>query len=88
MRDQHGLANQDFFRFLQLRHHINNIIKKQDLDKFCSESGILGVFISAYKAEHGLKTISKLYKGLQGLSEGNIKEKWEKEGNSVLSMDE
>ena len=91
LRDQYGLASQDLFRFLQLRHHVNKLISKEDMLKLLSGTGILSVFISAYRADQGHKTISKLYKGLQELSGVNtsyIKEKWEREGNFVLSIEE
>lgn len=91
LRDQYGLASQDLFRSLQLRHHVNKLISKEDMLKSLSGTGILSVFISAYRADQGHKTISKLYKGLQELSGANtsyVKEKWESEGNFVLSIEE
>lgn len=91
LREQHDFVKQDFFRFLQLRHHIDSIFSKDDLGKLGSGKGILGVFISAYRAESGSKTISKLYKGLQelrGVNTSYIKKKWESEGNFVLTTEE
>ena len=50
-REQPDLVRQDFFRFLQLRHHIDKIFSKDELRKLGSGTGILRVFISAYRAE-------------------------------------
>lgn len=63
-REQYGLARQDFCRFLQLRNHGDETISKEDLENLSSGSGKLNVFSSAYTAEPGHKTISRLYKGL------------------------
>lgn len=78
LREQYGFASQDFFRFLQLRHHIDKTLRKEDQEKSRSRPGILRVFISAYRADLGPRTISELYKCLQGLSGVNtpfVKEK-------------
>lgn len=63
----HGLNNSDFFRFLQVRHHINSSIPESQK---VFENDLLNFFISAYRADSGL--ISRLYKGLQGVKTTGI----------------
>ena len=85
LKRQHGLNNSDFFRFLQVRHHINSSIP--DSQKVF-ENELLNVFISAYGANSGLRIISRLYKALQGIkatSSTYIKQKWEREANSLIA---
>lgn len=71
LNEKHGLANQDFFRFLQLRHHIERVISKEDLEKLDSGAWILKNVIAAYRADLGDRIISKLYRGLQELRGGD-----------------
>ncbi len=77
----HGLNNKDFFRYLQVRHHINSIMLKSQK---VFENSLLKVFIGAYRADSGLKVISRLYRGLQEIkiaSTTYIKLKWDRETN-------
>ncbi len=57
LKRRHGLNNNDFFRFLQVRHHINNsMVKGQKV----FDNSLLKIFIGAYRADSGLKVISRL----------------------------
>lgn len=89
LKDKHGLTNQDFYRYLQVRHQVEQIIRKDNLESITT--GVLKVFITAYNSEPCYGIISKLYNGLRKLKEENtlyIKEKWEGEGNFVMSVEE
>lgn len=88
LKENYGLSNQNFYRFLQTRHYCEKMIRKEDLDK--TNSSILKVFLMAYKSDPSPKNISKLYHGiceLCGESTNYIKEKWEKEGNFSLHLE-
>ena len=83
----HALNNSDFFRFLQVRHHLNSTMLKSQK---ALENSLLKVFISAYRTDSMLKVISRLYRGLQEIKTVNttyIKQKWDRETNSCLSED-
>lgn len=89
IKDQYGLTNQDFYRYLQLRHYLEQTVRRENLDG--SELGLVSMFTQAYESNLGGKLISKLYRGVEDLK-GNdtvyIKQKWEREANIVLSIDE
>ena len=59
MREEYGLEQQDFYRFLQMRHCFDTL--KKDIDMANLESGMMKIFISAYKSECNYKIISKMY---------------------------
>lgn len=86
IKEKYGLANEDFFRFLQLRDYLK---KHKEWEKICSlPSKIEHLFISIIQGTVTKKFISYLYKALQeDLGENNldIKEKWELEMNTVIS---
>lgn len=65
LKEQYGLANQDLYRYLQLRHYIEQTIKKENLGS--SEAGIIKLFTSAYESNVGRKLISRLYMGVEDL---------------------
>lgn len=82
-----GLTNADFFRYLQLRNYFQQqIISRTDFG-----DPVLGLFLMAYKNTLVKGAIGKLYKGLMTKKDNStyhIKEKWEKEGNFIISNDE
>lgn len=85
MEEQYHLERQDFYRFLQMRHHFEKLRKDIDL-----EDGMIKLFISAYKSENIIKTISKIYNYFsKRKSEGSlyIKQRWDKESGNILSED-
>lgn len=87
LKDQYQLSKTDFFRFLQIRHHIHNYIPKRT-DLFSLP--VLNIFVKAYQADPGLKVISRLYKGIQEVKKWNtayIKKKWERETNTEILND-
>lgn len=89
LKIQYGLNNQDFYRYLQMRHYMEQMIKKVNMDEL--ESGFIKLFISAYESDSGKKIISKLYKEVEKIKGNNttyIKEKWEKEAGKVLTEEE
>ena len=69
LKNQYGLNNQDLYRYLQMRHYMEQNIKKFNLDEL--ESGIIKLFISAYDSEQGKKLNSKLYKEIKRLKGNN-----------------
>lgn len=77
LSDSYNLGKDDFFRYLQLRHHFNaNISKSQD------RKPLINIFLDACKGKLSKKQISKTYSVLQKekkLSTIYIKLKWEKE---------
>ena len=88
LKRQFGLNNDDFFRFLQVRHHVEQMIKEIKQEQ--GENILLKVFMDAYVSGSGQKTISRLYKGLQQMKDSSlqVKQKWEREGNFVISEDD
>lgn len=62
LKRQHGHNDSDFFRFLQVRHHLNSTMLKSQK---AFENSLLKVFISAYRTDSMLRVISTLYRGLQ-----------------------
>lgn len=87
LKKEYNLDKSDFYRYLQLRNHFENNIKiKTDLD-----DSILKIFIDAYKGSGSKGIISKLYKGFRSIkphSTEYVKEKWEKESNSIITVEE
>lgn len=85
--DTYNLGKEDFFRYLQLRHHFDKHIKTTE------EKGrdLIRVFVDAYKGNTNRKLISRLYSYLQldrGLSTMYVKKRWEKEANIEISEDD
>lgn len=86
MEEQYNLEQQDFYRFLQMRHHFETLRKDIDL-----EDGMIKIFASTYKSEYITKTISKIYKYFsKRKSEGSlyIKQKWDRESGNILPEDQ
>lgn len=82
--DTYNLGKEDFFRYLQLRHHFDKHIKTN------GEKGKdpIRVFIDAYTGNTKRKLISRFYSCLQldrGLSTMYVKKRWEKEANIKVS---
>lgn len=89
IKDQYSLTNQDFYRYLQLRHYVEQIIRRENTDGLESET--IRMFTSAYASNLGRKLISELYMGVENLKGNNtvyIKERWEREANIMLTEDE
>lgn len=88
LKGNHGLENQDFYRYLQLRHYAEHAIR--DVSKKV-EHRLLKVFLLAYQLDVCKNVISRLYSGLQEAKMVDtlyIKERWEREGNLSLSVEE
>jgi len=82
--DTYYLGKEDFFRYLQLRHHFDKNINTT------GEKGtdLIRIFINTYKDNNSRKLISKLYSYLQsdrGLSTMYVKMRWEKEANIKIT---
>lgn len=89
IKNQYGLNNQDLYRYLQMRHYMEQTIKKFNPDEL--QSGIIKLFISAYESDLGKKLITKLYKEVENLKGNNttyIKENWGNEAGRELSEEE
>lgn len=85
LRDEHGLARNEFHRYLQLRSYIDHECKLTDLsDVELAFSHIMKNALTMIPS----KSISKLYKALSYSSNNNtlyIKDKWEKESGIKIS---
>ena len=85
LRDEHGLEQRDFFRYLQVRHHFNQKCRPADFSK--TESEFFRILKSALVSIPS-KSISKLYNAQFLIGNENtlyIKEKWEKEAGIKMS---
>lgn len=89
LKNHYGLTNQDLYRYIQMRHYMEQTIRKDNFNG--KESGIIKLFILAFESNLGKKLISKLYTGVGNLK-GNdtvyIKEQWENEEKMMLSVEE
>uniref|UniRef100_A0A3Q2NZ35 YqaJ viral recombinase domain-containing protein n=1 Tax=Fundulus heteroclitus TaxID=8078 RepID=A0A3Q2NZ35_FUNHE len=80
----YNLEKQDFFRYLQLRHHYDRNIKfvgEEDL-------GLVNILLGSCKGNAPKKQISRLYSCLQvgrNLHTTYIKARWEKEGKILIT---
>lgn len=75
------------YRYLQVRHYLENTKRTQHK----SISGIIEIFLKAYRAEPRTKIVSKIFMEIQSLIESDvtyIKEKWEKDGGLTLQLEE
>ena len=89
MKEEYNLEQQDFFRFLQMRHYLKTVLKDVDMGNL--EEGMMNLFISAYKSKSNTKIISRTYKCLSNIRSGDayyIKEKWDRESNKALTGEE
>lgn len=87
VKDRWGLVNQDFYRFLQLRHYIEHDILKENLE---TDSVIIRMFILAYQSKLNKKLISIIYSGLESLKKEDseyIKKKWAIEAKIELTVE-
>lgn len=86
LTDTYNLEQQDFFRYLQMKHYFDKTIKTTE------EKGmnLINIFIDAYKGTVTRKLISQIYSALQqerGLSTMYIKSRWGREANTELTED-
>lgn len=87
LQKKHGLAQNDFYRYLQVRHYFNDNLKAI-FEKM--EPGFLQIFLSFSELKPHNNIISRLYKGIQQSkhdSTESIKKKWENEGNMTISKE-
>ena len=88
LQEKHGLERVDFYRYLQVRHYINQECKIKDLSVVEAE------FYSIIKAaldSTPSKAISELYCALSNADNRNtlyIKEKWEREAGIEISEEQ
>lgn len=86
-KEQFCLDKQDFYRYLQLRHHFDKdikILKEGDRD-------LINIVSDAYKGKVHKKVVSRIYLCLQSnkkMSTSYVKCNWEKEANITLTEDE
>lgn len=83
------MGQQDFYRFLQIRHYLRETLKGVDMLNL--EVGLMKLFRSAYNSEPTAEIISKIYKCFLDIYTGEsqyIKEKWDRESNGVLTGEE
>ncbi len=87
LQENYDLEKQDFYRYLQLRHHFDRNIKIHkdgDMD-------LIDILISAYKCKIHKKVVSRIYMCLQlhkKMSTLYVKNTWEKEASITLTEDE
>ncbi|XP_062909313.1 uncharacterized protein LOC134349231 [Mobula hypostoma] len=85
LQGKHGLEHNDFFRYLQVRHYVNQSCRYTDLSTV--ELEFFKILNSACSSIPS-KSVSRLYNALSHAKNVNtlyIKEKWEKEVGLVLS---
>ena len=83
LQESHKLDRQDFYRYLQIRHHFDRKIQIDDE----ADLDLVKICIDAYRGKIRNKLGSRLYSCLQH-STLHIKTKWEKEANITLTEDE
>ena len=87
IQEKYLLEKQDFFRYLQLRHFVNENVKKVTE----ANSSLIELFKRAYKSNCSKGVISAIYKRFLDLkthSTAYIKAKWEKESGIDISEEE
>lgn len=80
------LERQDFFRYLQLRHHYDRNIKFLEEE----DTGLVKIFLDSCKGNAPKKQISRLYKCLQTSRNNDttyIKTRWEKDAEIIIHDD-
>ena len=87
MQKDHGLQRQDFYRYLQVRHHYNqNVAGTFET----TGKGVVEVFEKAITSQICLKVVSRLYSSIRRVKPDGthyIKEKWEKESGLQISAE-
>lgn len=82
-----GLEKDDFYRYLQVRSYFNqNLWETWETSK----PGFLDVFLSLLKSGSCTKVVSRIYNGILLSKQGDtdhIRNKWEKEGNLIISVE-
>uniref|UniRef100_A0A146S7T5 Reverse transcriptase n=1 Tax=Fundulus heteroclitus TaxID=8078 RepID=A0A146S7T5_FUNHE len=87
LKTKYGLGQDDFYRYLQIRHYFHQNLKTVYEQK---DLGFLQIFLTLTRSHSQNNIISRLYKGIQQCTQGStedIKKRWEKEGNMVISHD-
>jgi len=87
IHENYLLEKQDFFRYLQLQHVVNENVKQVTE----ANSSPIELFKRAYKSNCSKGTMSAIYKRFLDLkthSTAYIKEKWEKESRIDISEEE
>lgn len=87
-KKEHKMENNDFFRYLQIRHRLTEILAE---GKEKQGNEVLKVFVTAYISGSGRGVISKLYKSFQCSPDHNthhVKDKWEREGDINMTVEE
>lgn len=86
LQNKFDLPNQDFFRFLQIRHYLH---AHQEWETLCNPASVMEhFFISTIEGTIKTKFISHIYRILQDDLKNNnldIKGKWELEMNVIIS---
>lgn len=88
LKEKHLLEKQDFYRYLQMRHYVDNT-KVENVNE--ASTYLMELFRKAYNSDTNIRTISGIYKGLSNLKTHStlyIKNKWEKEGGMSISEEE
>ncbi len=88
VKDQYHLTNLDQYRYLQLRNYLEQTMRGVINGR---RTEIIEMFTATYESKLGTKLISRLYKGvedLKGTDTVYIKERWERDANIVISVDE
>uniref|UniRef100_A0A672H408 Reverse transcriptase domain-containing protein n=1 Tax=Salarias fasciatus TaxID=181472 RepID=A0A672H408_SALFA len=88
MSKRYSLSQQDFYRYLQLRHYFNKNVKELLPEKM---TGITQMFIKAYNGKLSKKIIGELYRyivELRGHSTFYVKAKWEEELGIVITPEQ
>lgn len=88
LKGKYTLEKQDFYRYLQIRSYFDHSVKDYLLDM---DDPVLKEVLGAYSSELNKGIISRLYKGFmkkKSHSTEYVKNKWETEGNFVISKEE
>ena len=88
LKDQYHLTNSDQYRYLQLRNYLEQTMRGVISGR---RTEIIEIFTATYESKLGTKLISRLYKAvedLKGTDTVYIKERWERDANIVISVDE
>lgn len=59
VKREYNFEQQDFYRYLQIRHYVGTITK--DMDVANLEKAMMKIFVTAYKAGNNNKIISRIY---------------------------
>ncbi|KAJ0000415.1 hypothetical protein NQD34_012257 [Periophthalmus magnuspinnatus] len=89
LKELYNLGNQDFHRYLQLRHYLKQ--EQKSMKFYLQQINVLKIILDASKSELSRKIISKLYTALEDLKADTteyVKGRWEREANiKILGAD-